>query len=333
MAIAHRLEVAGREALEAPERTQRAFGGRETLDHQVVAVVLAVHRDRRRETDRHDAGHLRAGAPRPARCVRAACCGSLMSVRRDRDDERLDLLRAHEARIDLSHRDERPNHQPRDDQQRQRQRDLTDDQRIARAMPCPGASLAERPPSLSAAMLGVSESQDREQAEQRAAEHRDAKVNSRTVGSMPISSTRGSSAGAIVAAGRVAAWRAPRRPRRRRAPARRSRTAARARCGRGWRRARTRIASSCWRPSARTRNRLATLPQAISSTTPTAARRIQRISPTSPITSSASGRTFGCNSSFANAGGSSENHARDIGVGLGQRDARLQAARAPETRS
>ena len=44
-----------------------------------------------------------------------------------------------------------------------------------------------------------------------------------------------------------------------------------------------RIASSCWRPSARTRNRFATFPQAMSSTTPTAARRIQRMRPMSPI--------------------------------------------------
>ena len=63
----------------------------------------------------------------------------------------------------------------------------------------PGASLADRPPSLSAVMLGLPESQDGKQAEQDAAQHRDTdRVNSRTVASMPMSSTRGSSAGAIV---------------------------------------------------------------------------------------------------------------------------------------
>jgi hypothetical protein len=48
------------------------------------------------------------------------------------------------------------------------------------------------------------------------------------------------------------------------------------------------------------------LPQAISRTTATAASRIQRICPTSRITSAASGRTFGRNSNRANAGGRSE---------------------------
>jgi hypothetical protein len=51
---------------------------------------------------------------------------------------------------------------------------------------------------------------------------------------------------------------------------------------------------------------LATFPQAMSSTTLTAAMRTQRISPTLPMTSSASGRTFGRNSNLANIGGNSE---------------------------
>ena len=36
---------------------------------------------------------------------------------------------------DLAHGDERPDHQPRDDQQHQGQRDLRHDQRVARAVP------------------------------------------------------------------------------------------------------------------------------------------------------------------------------------------------------
>ena len=65
-----------------------------------------------------------------------------------------------------------------------------------------------------------------------------ASVKSNTMGSMPISSTRGSSAGAIHrSSSNARPARAPRRARRPRGPARRSPTAARARCGRGSRRA------------------------------------------------------------------------------------------------
>ena len=52
-------------------------------------------------------------------------------------------VRPREARLDLSHGDECPDHQPRDDQQHQRQRDLRHDQRVARAVPPRG--VARRP--------------------------------------------------------------------------------------------------------------------------------------------------------------------------------------------
>jgi hypothetical protein len=53
----------------------------------------------------------------------------------NRKNERLDLLRPTEARIDPHQRQDGPDHQPGDDQQRQRQRDLTHDQHMARALP------------------------------------------------------------------------------------------------------------------------------------------------------------------------------------------------------
>ena len=170
----------------------------------------------------------------------------------------------------------------------------------------PGASLADRPPSLSAVMLGLPNRRTANRPNRTPLSTEMDSVKSRTVASMPMSSTRGSSAGAIVRSSPVAAWASttPTAP-----PASASSTlsdsSARAMRPRLAPSA-ARIASSCWRPSARTRNRFATFPQAMSSTTPTAARRIHRISPTLPITSSASGRTFGCSSSLAKTGGSSE---------------------------
>ena len=53
---------------------------------------------------------------------------------RDRDAQRQHLFRAAEPGIDLAHRLERADHQPGGDQQHDRQRDLGDDQRVARAV-------------------------------------------------------------------------------------------------------------------------------------------------------------------------------------------------------
>ena len=95
-----------------------------------------------------------------------------------------------------------------------------------------------------------------------------------------------------------------------------------------------RMASSCWRPSARTSSRLATLAQAISSTTPMVPISTHSTLPRSPTTSCFRGRTLGrmrasSNSLTLKPGGGGNfdhhgNHARDIGVGLGQGDTRLE---------
>ena len=53
---------------------------------------------------------------------------------RDRDAQREDPFRAHEARVDVAHRLEGADHQPRRDEQDDGERDLGDDQTVARAV-------------------------------------------------------------------------------------------------------------------------------------------------------------------------------------------------------
>ena len=100
-----------------------------------IAVVLAVHRDRGREANGGDArhsGHTFSDALERARSPLVVADERW----RYRDDERLNILWANETRVDLAHRDERPNHQPRDDQERQSQCDLPYDERMSSAVPC-----------------------------------------------------------------------------------------------------------------------------------------------------------------------------------------------------
>ena len=63
---------------------------------------------------------------------------------RNRDPEHLDLVGLREARIDVAQRLERADHQARGDQEHERERDLRDDERIARAMTFPAQPV--RPP-------------------------------------------------------------------------------------------------------------------------------------------------------------------------------------------
>ena len=174
--------------------------------------------------------------------------------------------------MDLPHGDERPNHQPRDDQQHQGERDFRDDQRVARAEP--RRRIARRSAAfLERRGIGGAESHDRDRAPNSTPVSSEiASVKSSTIGSMPISSTRGSLAGAIRRSRPMAAWVNAR-------PQHASRESQRAQLSDSSSRAMrprlapsaARIASSCWRPSARTRKRFATFAQAMSSTTPTAA--------------------------------------------------------------
>ena len=96
-----------------------------------------------------------------------------------------------------------------------------------------------------------------------------------------------------------------------------------------------RIASSCWRPSARTSSRFATLAQAINRTMPTVPISTHSVLPMSPTRTSFSKRKRGAMRASAEhcraeAGvhrkfrGSHGQHARHIGVGLGQRHARFE---------
>ena len=132
--VAHGLEVARRETLEAAERHRPPFRIGKLLDHEVVGVVFAVHRDGGRQPDRSDA--RQTSEPFGDALVRARCLVRIAyQAFGYRDDERLHVGGADESWIDLSHRHECPHHQPRDNQQRQRQRHLPHDERIPRAMP------------------------------------------------------------------------------------------------------------------------------------------------------------------------------------------------------
>ena len=102
-----------------------------------------------------------------------------------------------------------------------------------------------------------------------------------------------------------------------------------------------RTASSCWRPSARTSSRFATLAHAISSTMPTVPISTHSVLPISPTRSSFSGRRLPESGRrehlHAEAGVHRESsrrhwqHARDIGIRLRQRYARLHAGQCPDS--
>ena len=148
----------------------------------------------------------------------------------------------------------------------------------------PGPSLEDRPPSLSAETPGAPNFRTAKRPNTIPLATEMARVKNNTVGSRPISSTRGSSTGAIRRSRAMPACASNRLS----APPPSASTtlsdsSARARRPRLAPRA-ARIASSCWRASARTRNRFATFPHAMTSTTPTAAKRIQRMSLMFPTT-------------------------------------------------
>jgi hypothetical protein len=102
---------------------------------------------------------------RPDRLLRIAD-----QARRYREHECLHLPGSRETRVDLTHREKRANHQPRHDQQRERQRDLSYDQRIARAVAA--RSVAGRPASfLERRDARLAESDDGKDATERSAQH------------------------------------------------------------------------------------------------------------------------------------------------------------------
>ena len=63
----------------------------------------------------------------------------------NRQPQRLHFVGPHESRVHVSQRLERPDHQPRADEKHERQRDLRDDERVARAMAFPAR--ARGPPA------------------------------------------------------------------------------------------------------------------------------------------------------------------------------------------
>ena len=79
--------------------------------------------------------------------------------------------RAHEPGMDVSQRLKRPDHQARADQEHERQRDLRDDQRVARAMPLLLALAVRPPPRSMAPSWARAYLKHRDRAEQQAGDH------------------------------------------------------------------------------------------------------------------------------------------------------------------
>ena len=109
LTFCHGLEVSRPEALEPPERA--SFRDRHAFRLDGIAVVLAVHRDRRREADGDDAWDLLEALRNALECARRLLVVGY-EARRNRDDEGLHLLRTREAGIHVEHRDERSDHGP-----------------------------------------------------------------------------------------------------------------------------------------------------------------------------------------------------------------------------
>ena len=204
-AIAHRLEIPWREALEPPQRRELALRDREVFDVDGVAVVFPVHRDRRRQADRSDARHRR-------QALGDAFVGARGLLRvgddafRHVEAEGLDVRGLRESRLHLAHAHERPNHQPGDDHQYQGERDLRDDQRVSRAHAGPGRRSTIGLPPLTPRSLACRTSRRQTRPNITPLSTEMPSVNSSTFRSMPISSTRGSWTGAICCSTPMAAW-------------------------------------------------------------------------------------------------------------------------------
>ena len=203
-------------------------------------------------------------------CSRATRSGSARRAAGNRDAHGLELLRLGEAWLDRAQRLERPNHQPRADEQHQRQRHLRHDQRRCARDGAPGSgSTCVRRRAGLRQMPRPGVPQRRDQPEQQPREQRDrqregerARVERDLVAGAADSRARRQRG----RAGRRR--RAPGRARRRAAPSSRLSTSSAADDAPRPAPSAARTASSCCRASARTSSRFATFAQAISSTMP-----------------------------------------------------------------
>ena len=164
----------GADALEAPQRRERALRHRERprrraeLPLSSPSIVI----DEERPTEATPGTCARRSAMRW--CVRAACSRIGDEALRDGDAERLHLLRLREARLRPGASRRRSGSSvPRRPSASKPARPVPRPARCA-CDAAPGRRSHDRPPSLSAAALGVPNLSDGNQTEQHAAQHRDA---------------------------------------------------------------------------------------------------------------------------------------------------------------
>ena len=265
---------------------------REVLDENRVVAVESVHRDRARDADRSHPGHLFELAH--DLLVRSH---GLLVVSDDRfgnrHAQREDLLGAHESRVDLAHRLEGADHESRADEQHDRERDLGDDQPVARAVPL--ASGAREAPAFFERRGEVRrrELHHREQPEEQSSQERDREREEQderidadlSRAGQPVWRVRDkhTDAGIRQAEPDDAAGERQRQALRQELPRDSTRAGAQ-----------RRVDGQFLLPaSARTRNRFATFAHAMSRTSPTVPSSTHNTRPMSPIASTENGLTLG----------------------------------------
>ena len=280
---------------------------------------LPGHRDGRRQRRGGHAGHRRQLLEN--RLVHPGDRRVVFHLRlRNREPQRLHVAGSDEPRMDLGDGSERPDHQPRADQEHECQRDLRDDEDVASALALlAGAGGASAARSVGAArpaclIAGISPNSSPES---------NATTRRRRGAPSDRSGCPADAADFRVRGRRAAA--PPHRPVRRR-PRRRGRETASVMLSISSSRtirpesapSAALIASSCWRDSARTRSRLATLAQAMRRTMPIVPISTHKAFRTSPTRSSLSHRIWGVKRAFSNiarvAPGNGGNFRSAIGI-------------------
>ena len=146
-ARAHRCKEARRDMDESPYRRNLALFINVVLRIEQIVRVISVHRDRAREADRRDARHGREFVENVLLHMDDPLALRVRYLRLwNHKAKCLHRSRVNKAGRDMHQRDKGADHQPRADQQHQRQRNLHHHQRLARTVPF--TALALRTPSL-----------------------------------------------------------------------------------------------------------------------------------------------------------------------------------------
>ncbi len=171
--VAHGLEVVRAEVLHPAQRRNAGVGLGEVFHPDRIVVAVAVHRHRRRQRDCLDAAD-RLDAMRDL-LVQARDLIPIGDERRwDREAQRQDGFRIPEPGRHVADRDERPHHQAGGHEQHRGQRDLRDDQRVARAMTLAAFARSARAVLQRRRHVRPRVLEDRNRAEQQAGDERDA---------------------------------------------------------------------------------------------------------------------------------------------------------------